>query len=172
MKPWITYLQRHRFQILEDWHAQFVRNAVKAEMQVVDAYLQTLDDYYLEMMELLLGGSIEEVHPNGTLSRFTRNPKPFRLFQLMEIFLSGEQVLSKRLQEGAKAGELTHAELVEALQDVTTASDALMRFYSKNFCNKCVGPLLKAQENLQQIQQQQSEAQYADRPRMEFDHEG
>jgi hypothetical protein len=166
----LQYLKRHRVRLLDAWQAEFAAKVSEAGMDVVDAYVQTLDPFYIDLLDLLRGEPLKNPQLLGRIGHYQKNRKPFRLSHLMEIFLTGEEVITQDLCTAAEVDhEFTRQELATYLTQVTQAFDTLIQTYAHEFCDECVKPLLKAHERVIHLAQRNSESEFREKPGVEMD---
>jgi hypothetical protein len=157
----LYFLACHKSKILEEWHLQFVVNAKKTGMETVDAYLQTLDGFYLDLISVLERGNIQEIHPDGNFQHLTKSKVRLKLPFLMEVFFSGEEVVYKQLFSKHVGQYFSHAEIASFLESIADAFAELIRYYSSTFCQDCTQPLMATHHQIIELGQKVSDYNFA-----------
>lgn len=143
----VEYLKLNKDRIVEEWHYRFITQGTKAGMTVVDAHLQTMDGFFLDVVSLLSHHSIEKSSQSGKFDNFSPTNHRHRLPHLMEIFLSGEEVFwdfviadeDNPFSENEKAGVIAM---------ISAAFKTLTQYHVDHFCTSCVDPLLRAHDQV------------------------
>ncbi len=148
----IGYLELNKALLLEQWRCQFITQISSRKMRMIDAYLQTIEPFYLEVLLLLEGERIEDACLLEKLSDSLQNESHSKLPYLLEIFLSGEEAICTHLlSQQIENHPFSYDETACLFESLRKTFDLLIRRYANTFCTECAQPLMKAHHHVIQL---------------------
>lgn len=135
----LAYLKSNQTRILDDWHNRYVRQAVRTGMTAVDAYLQPIEGFFSDILTLFNDDHIEKFGTSATFEHFSLTKHRLKLPHLVEVFVCGEEAISKALMSEQK--NLFAEEIEEALTTISRIFKRLTQYHVDRFCTDCIHPL-------------------------------
>ena len=148
----IHYLESNKIEILEQWSSQFVIHLFSHQMKVIDAYLKIIERSFSDTILLLAKEKINMDGSSETLPECFQNEPYPKLSYLLEVFLSGEEVLYTRLLlRSNESHDFSNEEVAYFFESLRRVFDILIRYYTCTLCEGCAKPLMQTHHDLVQL---------------------